>query len=816
MGRLKVESEKGHANYNHSPTTGAIATGVTPLTVKFVEPRRFTPSLLVIAGLLCLLAGTVTRADHLLPTHQLTCSASFPCPEEIHRRIDFWIQVFKGWGKEMAIFHDSTVPERVYLVLDTGHGCSGKARRRIKANARAIRQSLEKLAADVKAERQVTDRRQRHLLGLFPSGSSREIQRAARKVRCQSGVRDGFLAGLKRFNRYVGMVDHILAENNLPKDIRYLPFVESSYNPAAYSKAGAAGMWQIMPATARSLGLELNAALDERLDPEAATRAAARYLVDATGKLMEASRSRQPGIAQETVNPFVITSYNYGVNGMRRAIHRIGPDYMEVLNRYKSPAFQVAVKNFYASFLAARHVAKNADRYFPRMQSDSGTREIRLVLERATSMDRIKGVFGLSEAELKPLNRPLTRFIWNGWRLIPAGYRLSLPWRSHRWKREIARLSAMTPEKDVPGGGTYIVRKGDTACGIARALRVNCSLLIRANDLGKRALIRVGQRLTIPRKPASAALSVASRRSGAPSSWTVKRGDTACGIARQTGVDCKELIRVNRLGRKARILVGQKLVIPGKDYLAQNPAGLNADNQYIVQKGDAACRVAARFRVSCRDLIRLNQLGSKAIIYPGQKLSIPGFETPATTETAARLAMESGSAGGSAAKQEKAPLAPDNQLVNLLDTLPDLSIRVGSKSGKPAYYIFVEVDESLGHYADWLGIGSSRTLRNLNGLPRGEVLKLGRRLRFPEISPETVARFERMRIEYHQVLSETLKENYHLVGIDNYTVKSGDSLWDMSRRLGFPLWLMYRLNPELRITGLTAGRTIRLPQLTAI
>jgi len=194
-----------------------------------------------------------------------------------------------------------------------------------------------------------------------------------------------------------------------------------------------------------------------------------------------------------------------------------------VLNRYKSPAFQVAVKNFYASFLAARHVAKNADRYFPRMQSDSGTREIRLVLERATSMDRIKGVFGLSEAELKPLNRPLTRFIWNGWRLIPAGYRLSLPWRSHRWKREIARLSAMTPEKDVPGGGTYIVRKGDTACGIARALRVNCSLLIRANDLGKRALIRVGQRLTIPRKPASAALSVASRRSGAPSSWTVKR-----------------------------------------------------------------------------------------------------------------------------------------------------------------------------------------------------------------------------------------------------------------------------------------------------
>lgn len=778
-----------------------------------MNPRRFTPSLLLIAGLLYLLVGAVARADHLLPVHQLDCSSSFPCPKEIHRRVDFWIQVFKGWGKEMAIFHDSRTPERVYLVLDTGAGCSGKARKRARANVRAIRGSLEKLAADVKAGRRIADRRQRHLLSFFPSGSSREIRRAAGNVRCQSGVRDSFIAGLERFNRYVGMVDHVLAENRLPPDIRYLPFVESSYNPAAYSRAGAAGMWQIMPATARSLGLELNAALDERLDPEAATRAAARYFVEATDKLMEVSRLHRPGITQETVNPFVITSYNYGVNGMRRAIRRIGPDYMEVLNKYKSPAFQVAVKNFYASFLAARHVALNAERYFPSVKPDPGSRKIRLLLGRATSMERIKSVFGLSEAELKPLNGPLTRFIWNGWRLIPAGYRLSLPWRDHGWKREIAILRAMVPERDVPGAESYIVRKGDTACGIARALRVNCSMLIQANSLGKRALIRVGQRLTIPR--AVAATSGSSGSAGA-GTWTVRRGDTACGIARRTGVDCKELIRVNRLGRKARILVGQKLVIPGNDYLAQNPAGLNADNQYIVQKGDAACRVAARFRVSCPALIRLNRLGGKAVIYPGQKLSIPGYETPATTETAARLAMEPASAETSAEKRSREPLAPDNQLVNLLDTLPDLSIRVGSRSGQPVYYIFVEADETLGHYADWLGIGSLRKLRRLNELPQGEVLRLGRRLLLPEITPATVARFERMRVEYHQVLSETLKENYHLVGIENYIVKRGDSLWEMSHRLGFPLWLLYRLNPELRIAGLSVGSSIRLPQLTSI
>ena len=783
-----------------------------------LKARRLTWLTACVAGacLLSLGAPRPAEAHHLLPVHKLDCSPSFPCPKEIHRRVDFWIEVFKGWGKEMAIFHDPVVPERVYRVLDTGEGCGGRVRKRIKANFQDIRNDLRALASRLEAGQGAASDYQRHLLGLFPGGNSEAIRRASRDIRCQSGVRDGFVAGLKRFNRFSDMVDGVLAENKLPPDIRYLPFVESSYNPRAYSKAGAAGLWQIMPATARSLGLEINATQDERLDPEAATRAAAKYLHDATIRLLTVSREKDPGISQEAINPFVITSYNYGVNGMRRAIRRIGPDYMSVLNRYKSPSFQVAVKNFYASFLAARHVARNASRYFPGVAPDAAEQTTTVVLQHATSMERIKEVYGVSESDLKPLNASLTRFVWNGWRLIPAGYRLQLPWRKNGWKRETAALMAMAPEKDVPGADSYTVRKGDTACGIARALRVNCSTLISANNLGNRALIRVGQQLIIPRKPGQSGVATGGRKS-APSTWTVKRGDTACGIARRTGVDCKELIRVNQLGRKARILVGQQLVIPGADYLGRNLAGLNADNRYIVQKGDSACKVARRFQVSCPELIRLNGLNRRAVIHPGQKLAIPGLVTPDTTETATRLATQSAPVDApKGSDSESGKPAADNRLTNLLDTLPDLSIRVGSASGKPAYYIYVEVDETLGHYADWLGIGGSRILRQLNGLSGRSALQLGQRLRLPEITPETVSRFEQKRTEYHQVLSETLKENYQLVGIENYTVKSGESLWDMSQRLGFPLWLLYRLNPELRHTGLSAGRSIRLPQLRAI
>ena len=770
------------------------------------------------------LAAQPVAADHLLPRHQLNCSADFPCPDEIRRRVDFWIQVFKGWDKEKAILHDPNRPERVYMVIDTGHGCGRAARTRIKKNRKVVSTALEALATNIAKGRNITNERQQHLLTLFPARKPSEIRKAAKSIRCQSGVQDSFIDGLKRFNRYSAMVDRILAENNLPPDIRYLPFVESSYNPAAYSKAGAAGLWQIMPATARSLGLELNATVDERLDPEAATRAAAKYLTKATSSLGRLSREKNPKVSQSEINPFVITSYNYGVNGMRRAIRKLNPDFMRVLNNYKSPSFQVAVKNFYASFLAARHVALNADQYFGNVVAKDAQQYDALVLQHPTSINRIQKVFGVSQKALKPLNGPLTRFIWNGWRLIPAGYQVRLPKRKDNWKDARARLAAMAPEKEVPGGGSYVVRRGDTACGIARALRVNCNTLIKANGLSRKAVIRIGQKLIIPR------VVVADSSPGStpekidavarPETYKVRRGDSACVIAKRLGVSCRELISVNKLGRKARIRIGQELIVPRDDFVPGTPAGLNAENRYVVKKGDIACRIAARFDVSCRELVKLNTLGKKARIYPGQKLVIPGYEGEKTSETALELAEapKSQKPLGKTTPDINQPAAaqPDNKLINLLDTLPDLSIRVGNRDGNPVYYIYVEVDETLGHYADWLGIGGSSTLRKLNKLKSTSNLRLGMRLVFPRITAETVARFEQRRTEYHQVLSESLKEKYQLVGIEQHTVRQGESLWFMSQRLGFPLWLLYRLNPSLRVSGLSVGEQINLPQLKEI
>ena len=86
---------------------------------------------------------------------------------------------------------------------------------------------------------------------------------------------------IKRANRYFPIVEPILKENNIPDDFKYLMAIESGANPIARSGAGAAGLWQFMPATAKSYGLEVNSHIDERYDVEKSTAAACKYLREA-------------------------------------------------------------------------------------------------------------------------------------------------------------------------------------------------------------------------------------------------------------------------------------------------------------------------------------------------------------------------------------------------------------------------------------------------------------------------------------------------------------------------------------------------------
>ena len=778
--------------------------------------------------MLCLCAVTMvgtnsTHAHHLLADTELNCSEDFPCPEALHGRVTFWAHVFFKWGRSKAIFHDPDVPERVYSVVDTGKGCSNSVKSRLNRERKRIKTALYNTANKLESSAPLSKEEQ-HLASLFPDKDPNQLRRKSEKIRCQTGIRESFMKGLARFNRYSYMVDNILAQYNLPPDIRYLPFVESTYNPRAYSKAGAAGMWQIMPSTARTLGLQLDATIDERLDPEAATHGAARYLTESRTSLTKLAHKIDPSVLDSEISPFVITSYNYGVNGMRRAIKRVNPDYMEVLEKYRSPSFRTAVKNFYASFLAARHVVKNTERYFGRELAPRPVKVVTVVLSNSTSVDRIKQVFGFSEEELRPLNLGLTRFIWNGWRMIPAGYKLRLPYRDDEYIDEIAYFKSLPRENPMSESGTYIVRKGDTACGVASALQVNCRDLISANRLGKRALIRIGQKLVIPgglfaldqSGSGGVERTVIQRITSSRNQQTYRviKGDTACGIARKYSVSCRELIRFNNLGRKAVIQVGQSLRIPGTGNDRRELARLDEGNRYLVVKGDSACRIASRFNVDCNELIRLNNLNRKATIFPGQRIRIPGFEAPQTNETVTELAQLDKAIAEAVSQQvDTLTGVARPELNNLLDTMPDLSVRVSQTGGAPVYSIIAMAEETLGHYADWLGIGYAGPVRKLNSMSIKTSLSIGRKIKLPIDSVEQISRFERKRIEFHQILNEELKENYQLVEIRSHVVNKGDTVWNLATEVGFPVSLFYRLNPDLLHISLVPGQQVLIPIL---
>ena len=89
---------------------------------------------------------------------------------------------------------------------------------------------------------------------------------------------------VKRANRYFPVIEPILKANGLPDDFKYLAVIESNLNPLAKSPAGAAGLWQFMPATGREFGLEVNSNIDERYHIEKETKAACKYLKDAYQK----------------------------------------------------------------------------------------------------------------------------------------------------------------------------------------------------------------------------------------------------------------------------------------------------------------------------------------------------------------------------------------------------------------------------------------------------------------------------------------------------------------------------------------------------
>lgn len=249
------------------------------------------------------------------------------------------------------------------------------------------------------------------------------------KLKSQTGLSEQFIVAAKRAQQYLPYMEEIFRGQGLPTKITRLPFVESMFNLYALSKVGAAGVWQIMPDTARGI-LTMNELVDERYSPIKATKAAAILLRENFDSLKSW--------------PLAITAYNHGKNGMANAVHKLKTTNLgSIIRRYESPSFQHASKNFYAEFIAASNVYDllinkgviTNHKNLPRLRP--------LIIGRSSLNDIFRYTFVKKEIleKYNPCLKPHTYDLYRNSKL-PSSYEIFLPSSiAQAMEKQIARPS---------------------------------------------------------------------------------------------------------------------------------------------------------------------------------------------------------------------------------------------------------------------------------------------------------------------------------------------------------------------------------------
>ncbi|MGH8265191.1 MAG: LysM peptidoglycan-binding domain-containing protein, partial [Steroidobacteraceae bacterium] len=604
---------------------------------------------------------------------------------------------------------------------------------------------------------------------LWPAqASSRDLAAAADHVRFQLGQSDRFREGLVRSGEWEAHIADTLATLGLPKEIAALPHVESSFNTAAYSKVGAAGMWQFMRYTGRRF-MRIDAVVDERMDPFKSTVGAAQLL--------------QYNYQLLGSWPLAITAYNHGAEGMRRAKATMGTDdIVTIVRKYQSRTFGFASRNFYVCFLAALDVDSNPDKYFGSVTRRPQVRSHTIVLDHYMPANAIEAAIGVDRGIMRMLNPSLLGSVWNGSRFVPRGFELRVPDSGAPFDAAavLARVPAQQRYTVQRSDPTYRVRKGETLAAIARARGTSVQELARLNGLEPTQSLTRGQVLRLP-QPSPIAVAAAQPAPEKPELmevYVVRRGDALSEIARRVGIPEAELMRINGMRDRDYLYEGQQLRVA-----AGTPAKPVTPSTPVTPTPPTPTGV-----------ITVAQLPSPL------PEDVVRSETVSEAEVARQQAEQPVSAAQAA---EIGPsLVPGGESTATADP-SDYSVAADGT-------IMVQGAETLGHYADWLGVRAQR-LRDLNNMRYRKPVVIGRRLKL-DFSAVDAATFEQRRRAYQQALQETFFEQFRITGTETHTVKVGESLWTITqRRANLPIWLVRQYNPDVDFEDVRPGNRINIP-----
>lgn len=659
----------------------------------------------------------------------------FPTPESLKDNVAFWKKIYTEVSLKEGLLHDKEYPLVIYKKIRVVTQVRRQRSRIIDNERDRVKALLSVLTSQPESSwspqaRKIAELYRQHA----PKGA---ISGAYGRVRFQQGQMERFREGLHRSTAYLDSIKTIFAQYRIPKKLIYLPHVESSFNPDAYSKVGAAGLWQFMRGTGKQY-LKINYSIDERRDPILSTYAAAKLL--------------SYNYRQIKSWPLAITAYNHGLAGMKRAVASTGSRDIEVIiNKHRSRTFKFASKNFYSCFLAASEIAQNPDKYFSKLTYAKPLSYHDIVLDFFVSPRALASSIGISERELHKLNPALRSVVFSHNKLIPKGATIHIPRNLSMAKVSLAlkNIPDSLKVKAPPRPKYYRVRRGDNLYAIAYKLGVSAKSIAYANNISRMNRIYAGQVLVIPggteTKKKKEPLTIASVTTAKEKS--------------------KSSIPAKELKPKAKSI--EKKVVRAKK--EKNPVPVKIEKSPSNDKVPVQEAVPESLEVILR---------ASAEYIPQSKVS---FQTAYSYKF-------------------------DAEIYDL-----DVTFHNGNSTAK----IKVAVDETLGHYANWLAVATQR-IRTINRMGRRSHIRLNQMLKIP-VNKETAELFSRRRLEYHMALEEDFYSQYKVTELKPKTIKTGETLWHICNQDDtIPLWLLKKYNKHIDFGQLFPNMKIWLPVVEEI
>lgn len=555
---------------------------------------------------------------------------------------------------------------------------------------------------------------------------------------------------LERAGAYRDMIARILEEEGVPQELFHLAQAESGFRPKARSRARATGMWQFMKFRGRQYGLRQDKYIDERYDPEKATRAAARHLLDLYIQFGDWY--------------LAMAAYNGGPNRVKRAVERTKSNDFWTHSRRR--LLRRETRNYVPIILAMTYVGKNLDMYGIEIKDPAPPLEYDTIgTDSEIHFDLIADLAGTTAETIRQLNPALLRSA-----TPPYSYDLRLPQGSGT--TFVSELQVIPKEKRL-AWRRHKVQEGDSVAAIAKRYKIQQSKILAHNQVQDEGLA-AGSWLTIPAPPkrlryyGSSGGGAGGFLEPGTGRYRIARGDTLGGISQRFGTSIANLRNWNGLS-STRIIAGRYLIV--------KPEGVGANaappssrpplhsRTYRIASGDTLGTIARRFGVSVAQLKAWNGLSSNRIraggrLIVGEKPASRSATASRSTQTASRRST-GGSAGPSGGGQYR---------IRRGDNLATIASRFGV---------------TVADLKRWNGLRSSR-------IREGKYLIVRPRSRTTASSSAA-----------SKSSSRTLTNSVSGSG-QRYRIRRGDNLASIARRFGVSVDDLKAWN-GLRGTRITAG-----------